>query len=86
MCGEWQFSRNLAYAFASYHRLFGSCKMIGKLEILTGAAALMAEYNGVDKEDHIRKKLAWMAMITETVAMLGKRPAWNRRRNSAPTY
>jgi len=72
MCGEWQFSRNLAYAFASYHRLFGSCKMIGKLEILTGAAALMAEYNGVDKADHIRKKLAWMAMITETVAMLGK--------------
>jgi len=72
MCGEWQFSRSLAYAFASYHRLFGSCKMIGKLEILTGAAALMAEYNGVDKEDHIRKKLAWMAMITETVALLGK--------------
>ena len=72
MCGEWQFSRHLAYAFASYHRLFGTCKMIGKLEIITGAAALVAEYNGVENVPHVRKKLAWMAMITETVAQLGK--------------
>jgi 4-hydroxybutyryl-CoA dehydratase/vinylacetyl-CoA-Delta-isomerase len=72
MCGEWQFTRNLAYAFASYHRLFGTCKMIGKLEIITGTAALLAEYNGVETVSHVRKKLAWMAMITETVALLGK--------------
>ena len=72
MCGEWQFSRTLAYAFASYHRLFGTCKMVGKLEAMTGAAALIAEYNGVDHADHIRKKLAWMAMITHMVTELGK--------------
>jgi len=72
MCGEWQFSRTLAYAFGSYHRLFGTCKMIGKLEAITGAAALVADYNGVANADHIRKKLAWMAMITHMVAELGK--------------
>lgn len=72
MCGEWQFSRTLAYAFASYHRLFGTCKMIGKLETMTGAAALAAEYNGVEHISHIRKKLAWMAMITQMVTELGK--------------
>ncbi len=72
MCGEWQFSRTLAYAFGSYHRLFGTCKMIGKLEAITGAAALVAEYNGVDHADHVRKKLAWMAMITHMVAEMGK--------------
>ena len=72
MCGEWQFSRTLAYAFGSYHRLFGTCKMIGKLEAITGAAALAAEYNGVDHADHVRKKLAWMAMITHMVAEMGK--------------
>jgi 4-hydroxybutyryl-CoA dehydratase / vinylacetyl-CoA-Delta-isomerase len=72
MCGEWQFSRTLAYAFGSYHRLFGTCKMIGKLEAMTGAAALVAEYNGVEHADHVRKKLAWMAMITHMVAELGK--------------
>jgi len=72
MCGEWQYSRTLAYAFASYHRLFGTCKMIGKLEAMTGAAALIAEYNGVEKAGHVRNKLAWMAMITHMVAELGK--------------
>jgi 4-hydroxybutyryl-CoA dehydratase/vinylacetyl-CoA-Delta-isomerase len=23
MCGEWQFSRDIVYAFATFHRLFG---------------------------------------------------------------
>jgi 4-hydroxybutyryl-CoA dehydratase/vinylacetyl-CoA-Delta-isomerase len=72
MCGEWQFSRTLAYAFASYHRLFGTCKMVGKLEAMTGAAALIAEYNGVEHHSHIRNKLAWMAMITQMVTQLSK--------------
>ena len=69
MCGEWQYSQTLAYAFASYHRLFGTCKMTGTLELMTGAASLIAEYNGVDKVPHVRKKLAWMAYITETVSI-----------------
>ncbi len=72
MCGEWQFSQVLAYAFASYHRLFGTCKMTGMLEVMTGAASLIAEFNGVRNAPHVRKKLAWMAYITETVQMLGK--------------
>jgi len=72
MCGEWEYSQTLVYAFAGYHRLFGSCKMTGTLELMTGAASLLAEYNGIQRADHIRKKLAWMAMITEAVQMLGK--------------
>ena len=72
MCGEWQFSQSLAYAFASYHRLFGTCKMTGTLEMMTGAASLIAEYNGVQNVPHVRKKLAWMAYITETVQLLAK--------------
>ena len=72
MCGEWEYSQTLVYAFASYHRLFGTCKMTGTLELMTGAASLIAEYNGVQKAPHVRKKLAWMAYITETVQMLGK--------------
>jgi 4-hydroxybutyryl-CoA dehydratase/vinylacetyl-CoA-Delta-isomerase len=72
MCGEWQYSQILAYAFASYHRLFGHAKITGTLEIMTGAASLIAEYNGVQNVPHVRKKLSWMAYITETVQMLGK--------------
>ena len=46
--------------------------MTGTLEIMTGAASLIAEYNGVQNVPHVRKKLAWMAYITETVQMLAK--------------
>ena len=82
MCGEWQFSQALTYAFASFHRLFGTCKMIGKLEVMTGAAALAAEYNGLEKNVVIRNKLAWMAMITDAVTVMGRLPAWIRKKNS----
>jgi 4-hydroxybutyryl-CoA dehydratase/vinylacetyl-CoA-Delta-isomerase len=72
MCGEWQFSRDITYGFASFHRLFGTCKMVGELEKLSGAVKLIAEYNGLEKYEHIKNKLAWMAMITNTVASLGE--------------
>ena len=72
MCGEWQFSRDITYGFASFHRLFGTCRIVGELEKLTGAVKLISEYNGLEKYEHIRNKLAWMAMITDTVTNLGE--------------
>jgi 4-hydroxybutyryl-CoA dehydratase/vinylacetyl-CoA-Delta-isomerase len=72
MCGEWQFSRDITYGFASFHRLFGTCKMVGELERLCGAVRLITEYNGLEKYEHIKNKLAWMAMIAQTVASLGE--------------
>jgi 4-hydroxybutyryl-CoA dehydratase / vinylacetyl-CoA-Delta-isomerase len=72
MCGEWQFSRDITYGFASFHRLFGASKMVAELETLTGIARLIAEYNGLEKYEHIRNKLAWLAMLTATVTSLGK--------------
>ena len=67
MCGEYQYSRDVTYAFATFHRLFGSTRMSAELETLVGVAALMAEYNGLEKYEHIRNKLAWLAMYAETV-------------------
>ncbi len=72
MCGEWQFSRDITYAFAVFHRLFGSSRMAAELEVLVGSAALMAEYNGIEKYEHVRNKLAWLAMYAESVAGLSK--------------
>ena len=72
MCGEWEFSRDITYAFAVFHRLFGSSRMSAELETLSGSAALMAEYNGIEKYEHIRNKLAWLAMYTESIAGLSK--------------
>jgi aromatic ring hydroxylase len=72
MCGEWEFSRDITYSFATFHRLFGVSRMTTELEMLTGVSALMAEYNGVERAPHIRDKLAWLAMYAEAVAVIGK--------------
>jgi len=65
MCGEWQFSRDIAYLFGTFHRLFACSRMVTMLESLTGVAALMAEYNGLERYPHIRTKLAWLVQLTE---------------------
>ena len=72
MCGEWQFTRDMAHSFATFHRLFGTSRMTAEFEMLTGAAALVAEYNGLEKVSHIKDKLAWLAMYTEAVGAIGK--------------
>jgi len=72
MCGEWEFSRDIAYLFATFHRLFGASRMTTELEMLAGLGALMAEYNGLESYPHIRDKLAWLAMYSEAVDIIGK--------------
>ncbi|MBN2034472.1 MAG: hypothetical protein JW836_14455 [Deltaproteobacteria bacterium] len=72
LCGEWEFSRDVTYAFATLHRLFGVCRMTTELEMLAGVASLVAEYNGIEKFAHIRDKLAWLAMYAEAVNVIGK--------------
>ncbi len=70
MCQEWKFSRDIAYLFATFHRLFACCRMVPTLESLTGIASLMAEYNGLENYSHIREKLSWMAQITEAFKVM----------------
>ncbi|MEZ4579114.1 MAG: 4-hydroxyphenylacetate 3-hydroxylase C-terminal domain-containing protein [Desulfobacterales bacterium] len=66
MCGEHQFSGRLVEIFANYHRAsYGGCKS-GMGDVLTGAAALIAEYNGVEKASHIKDKLQEMVHLNET--------------------
>lgn len=70
--GEWEFAGQVAYMFANFHRLSAETYKAMELELFTGAAALMAEYNGVEKASHIREKLTWLVMYTEAVEVLGK--------------
>lgn len=72
MCGEWQFSRNQAWMFGVFHRLFGSCAEVVATEEAVGAAALMAEYNGLDRYTHIQDKLAWLAMHNQLIDAMSK--------------
>jgi 4-hydroxybutyryl-CoA dehydratase/vinylacetyl-CoA-Delta-isomerase len=70
--GEWDFAGQIAYMFANFHRLSAETYKAMELELFTGAAMLMAEYNGVEKAPHIREKLTWLVMFTEAVEIMGR--------------
>jgi 4-hydroxybutyryl-CoA dehydratase / vinylacetyl-CoA-Delta-isomerase len=69
--GEAEFAGQVAYMFANFHRLSAETYKAMELELFTGAAALMAEYNGIEKAAHVRDKLTWLVMFTEAVEILG---------------
>ena len=67
MCGEYQFAAPLVEIFASYHRQnYGGCKT-GVADVLIGATALLADYQGVGKASHIRDKLTEMVQLAESL-------------------
>lgn len=67
MAGEYEFSGILVERFAGYHRQsYGGCK-VGVGDVLIGAAAAIAEYNGVAKASHIKDKIVEMNHLNETI-------------------
>jgi 4-hydroxybutyryl-CoA dehydratase/vinylacetyl-CoA-Delta-isomerase len=67
MAGEYEFSSPLVERFSAYHRQsYGGCK-VGVGDVLIGAAATIAEYNGVEKATHIRDKIVEMNHLNETL-------------------
>jgi 4-hydroxybutyryl-CoA dehydratase/vinylacetyl-CoA-Delta-isomerase len=71
MCGENEFSGPLIERFASYHRQnYGGCKT-GVGDVLIGAAATIAEYNGVQEASHIKEKITEMVHLNETMYACG---------------
>jgi 4-hydroxybutyryl-CoA dehydratase/vinylacetyl-CoA-Delta-isomerase len=71
MDGEWQFSPVLVERFATYHRQsYGGCK-VGVGDVLIGAAAAAVEYAGVASASHVRRKLAEMVHLNETLYACG---------------
>ncbi|MGX8797106.1 4-hydroxyphenylacetate 3-hydroxylase family protein [Fusibacter sp. JL298sf-3] len=71
LCGEHEFAGMLVERFAGYHRQsYGGCK-VGVGDVLIGAAATAAEYNGVQKASHIKDKLIEMTHLNETLYCCG---------------
>ncbi len=71
MTGEHQFAFPLVNAFSAYHRQsYGGCKA-GVGDVLIGAAATIAEYNGVARASHIRDKIVEMNHLNETLYACG---------------
>ena len=65
MCGEWEFTSNYIEYFSSYGRPVKSTCISARTDMIAGAAALIAEYNGVARASHIRHKINEMAICSE---------------------
>lgn len=89
MDGEYEFAAELVERFTNYHRRSYVCKA-GVGDVLIGAAALVADYNGVEGASHIRDKLVEMVHLNETIYGAGiaashesfQRPAGNWENDS----
>lgn len=69
--GETEFAGMMVERFAGYHRQsYGGCK-VGVGDVLIGAAAVAAEYNGAAKASHIKDKLIEMTHLNETLYCCG---------------
>jgi 4-hydroxybutyryl-CoA dehydratase / vinylacetyl-CoA-Delta-isomerase len=70
MDGEFEFASDLVERFTSYHRRSYVCKT-GLGDVMIGAAATIADYNGVPNASHIRDKLVEMTHLNETIYSSG---------------
>jgi len=86
MCGEYAFSGLLVERFAGYHRQsYGGCK-VGVGDVLIGAAAVAAEYNGVSHVSHIKDKLIEMTHLNETLFSCGIACSAEGHKTASGTY
>jgi 4-hydroxybutyryl-CoA dehydratase/vinylacetyl-CoA-Delta-isomerase len=72
LCGEWKFAATLVYNFALMHRRTGCSYRIPLSEQLVGAAAAIADYNGISKAPHVREKITDLVIYLETLKSLSK--------------
>jgi 4-hydroxybutyryl-CoA dehydratase/vinylacetyl-CoA-Delta-isomerase len=86
MCGEYEFSGSFVERFASYHRQnYGGCKT-GVGDVLIGATATIAEYNGVQDASHVRDKITEMVHLNETMYACGLACSYEGYRLPSGTY
>lgn len=66
MDGEYAYAQTLVTRFTSYHRASYVCKT-GLGDVIVGAAAEVADMNGVPNASHIKDKLVEMTHLNETI-------------------
>lgn len=70
MDGEVDYAATLVERFTTYHRRSYVCKS-GVGDVLIGAAATIADFNGVERASHIKDKLVEMTHLNETIFSTG---------------
>ena len=67
LCGEYEYAGEMVRNFGNYHRhSHGGCKC-GVGDVLIGAAASAADYNGLANTSHINNKIAEMIKIIQAI-------------------
>lgn len=79
LSGEWQYAGLLAKTFVEFHRFTAVSYKTPLLELLLGAGALIADYQGLLGAAHVRDKLARLIMYLHTVRGLGTAAAAESR-------
>lgn len=85
MDGETDFASMLVERFTCYHRRSYVCKS-GVGDVLIGAAAQIAEYNGVEKASHIKDKLVEMTHLNETIYATGIASSYQSKATKSGAY
>ncbi len=83
--GEYEFSAPLVSRFTCYHRRSYICKA-GVGDVLIGASAQIAEYNGVEKSSHIKDKVVEMVHMNETIAGTALAASYESQPTSAGNF
>ena len=85
MNGETEFASMLVERFTCYHRRSYVCKS-GVGDVLIGAAATVAEYNGAEKASHIKDKLVEMTHLNETIYATGIASSYQSKPTKSGAY
>ena len=85
MDGEYEFAAMLVERFTCYHRRSYVCKT-GVGDVLIGAAAQAAEYNGIDRASHIKDKLVQMTHLNETIYAAGIASSYQAHETKSGCY
>lgn len=85
MNGEWEFAAMLVERFTCYHRRSYVCKT-GLGDVLIGAAATIADYNGIPRVSHIRDKIVEMTHLNETIFAAGIASSYQAHKMKSGVY
>jgi len=85
MNGETEFASMLVERFTTYHRRSYVCKT-GLGDVVIGAAAAIADYNGVPDASHIRDKLVEMTHLNETIYGAGIASSYESYKTKSGNY
>lgn len=66
MDGEYTFAQEMVARFTAYHRASYVCKT-GLGDVMVGAAAAIADFNGAASASHVKDKLVEMVHLNETI-------------------